>query len=188
GVDTIVNTRDAKARPMGISMGPDGSLYITESVKGKIWRIMYKGDKENFGEAQLAKMEERKTTQPHIKHPDEIEDNLEKDKVEAGAQLYNLYCAACHLRDGKGDGGRFPTLVNTDWVTGNKKTLIEVVLNGLEGPITVNGQPYNGIMPPHSFLKNEEVASLLTYIRKSFGNNASSIYADEVARVREITK
>src|SRR5690606_26428720 len=73
GVDTIVNTRDALARPMGIAMGPDGSLYISESVKGKIWRIMYKGDKDEFGEAQLANMEERKKTQPNIKHPDEIE-------------------------------------------------------------------------------------------------------------------
>jgi glucose/arabinose dehydrogenase/mono/diheme cytochrome c family protein len=184
GVDTIVNTRDAIGRPMGIAMGPDGSLYISESVKGKIWRIMYKGDKEEFGEEQLAKMEERKKSQPNIKHPDEVKDNLEKDKVAAGAQLYNLYCAACHLRDGKGDGGRFPSLVKTDWVTGDKKRLIDIVLNGLEGPITVNDVPFNGIMPPHQFLKDEELASVLTYIRQSFGNNASSIYAEEVARVR----
>jgi len=44
-VDTIVNTSDAVYRPMGIAMGPDGSLYISESEKGKIWRIMYKGKK-----------------------------------------------------------------------------------------------------------------------------------------------
>lgn len=185
GVDTIVNTRDAIGRPMGIAMGPDGSLYISESVKGKIWRIMYKGDKEEFGEEQLASMETRKISQPNIKHPHEIDDNLEKDKVAAGAQLYNLYCAACHLRDGKGDGGRFPSLVKTEWVTGDKKTLIDVVMNGLEGPITVNDQPFNGIMPPHGFLKDEELASVLTYVRKSFGNNSSSIQADEVANVRK---
>jgi glucose/arabinose dehydrogenase/mono/diheme cytochrome c family protein len=184
GVDTIINTRDAVARPMGIAMGPDGSLYVTESVKGKIWRIMYKGDKDEFGEAQLASMEERKNTRPNIKHPDEVEDNLEKDVVAAGAQLYNLYCAACHLRDGKGDGARFPSLAGTDWVTGDKRKLIDVVLNGLEGPIVVNEQPFNGIMPPHSFLKDSDVASVLTYVRKSFGNDASTIYADEVARVR----
>jgi glucose/arabinose dehydrogenase len=53
-LDTIVNTSDAKARPMGLSMGPDGSLYITESVRGKIWRVMYKGNKTEFGEKQLA--------------------------------------------------------------------------------------------------------------------------------------
>ena len=183
GVDTIVNTRDAVARPMGIAMGPDGSLYISESVRGKIWRIMYKGDREKFGEAQLAKMEEQKMM-PNIKHPDEIEDNLEKDIVAAGAQLYNLYCAACHLRDGKGDGARFPPLANTDWVTGNKRRLIDVVLNGMEGPIEVNGQPFNGVMPPNSFLNDKDIASVLTYIRQSFGNNASGIYPDEVARVR----
>ena len=183
GVDTIVNTRDAVARPMGIAMGPDGSLYISESVRGKIWRIMYKGDKDKFGEAQLAKMEEQKMT-PNIKHPDEIEDNLEKDKVAAGAQLYNLYCAACHLRDGKGDGARFPPLANTDWVTGNKRRLIDIVLNGMEGPIEVNDQPFNGVMPPNNFLNDNDIASVLTYIRQSFGNNASSIYPDEVARVR----
>lgn len=184
GMDTIVNTRDALARPMGIAMGPDGSLYISESVKGKIWRIIFKGDKDNFGAAQLAKMELRKETQPNIKHPHEIEDNLEKDKVAAGAQLYNLYCASCHLRDGKGDGGRFPPLAGTEWVTGDKKRLIDVVLNGLDGPITVNDQPFNGVMPPHGFLSDEEMSSVLTYIRKSFGNNASSIQADEINRVR----
>lgn len=183
GVDTIVNTRDAVARPMGIAMGPDGSLYISESVRGKVWRIMYKGDKNKFGEAQLAKMEEQKMM-PNIKHPHEIEDNLEKDKVAAGAQLYNLYCAACHLRDGQGDGARFPPLANTDWVTGNKGRLIDVVLNGMDGPIEVNGQPFNGVMPPNSFLSDKDIASVLTYIRQSFGNNANSVYPDEVARVR----
>lgn len=184
GVDTIVNTRDAHARPMGIAMGPDGSLYISESVNGKIWRIMYKGDKAKFGEAQLAKMEERKINQPNIRHPDEIEDNLEKDVVAAGAQLYNLYCAACHLRDGKGDGARFPSLVGTEWVTGDKRRLIDLVVNGLEGPIIVNDQPFDGVMPPHNFLRDGQVAAVLTYIRKNFGNSADAIYADDVTYVR----
>ncbi len=44
-VDTVVNTSDAIYRPMGLSIGPDGSVYISESNQGKIWRIMYKGDK-----------------------------------------------------------------------------------------------------------------------------------------------
>src|SRR5690606_22152137 len=47
-VDKIVDTDDAGYRPMGIAMGPDGSLYISESEHGKIWRVMYKGDKGNF--------------------------------------------------------------------------------------------------------------------------------------------
>ncbi|WP_209331401.1 c-type cytochrome [Lunatimonas salinarum] len=184
-LDTIVNTGDAAARPMGLSMGPDGSLYITESVKGKVWRVMYRGDKGDFGQEALAKLEERKNARTNIKNPDAEKDNLEVGLLEAGAVAYNQYCATCHQRDGKGDGTRFPPLAETDWVTGSKRRLIEIVLNGLEGPITVNGVNYNQIMPAHNFLSNDQMASVLTYIRKSFGNNANSISPLEVQRVRE---
>ena len=77
GVDPIVNVSDADYRPMGIAMGPDGSLYFAETEKGKIWRITYKGDKRNFGPAQLAQMEKRKTMS-HIRDPDIIADNLDR--------------------------------------------------------------------------------------------------------------
>ena len=65
GVDPIVNTNDAQHRPMGLAMGPDGSLYVSDSRKGKIWRIMYKGDKSKFGKEQLAAMEKKN----EFKHP-----------------------------------------------------------------------------------------------------------------------
>lgn len=184
-LDTIVNTGDAAARPMGISMGPDGSLYITESVKGKIWRVMYPGDKEDFTEDALAVLEERKKTRTNIKKPSEEEDNLEKGMLEIGAQTYNVYCATCHQSNGLGDGTRFPTLSQTKWVRGNKKQLIKVLLQGLEGQIDVKGVSYNGIMPAHSFLSDAQIAGVLTYIRKSFGNNSSSISAIEVGNVRK---
>jgi len=185
GVDAIVNTADAKARPMGIAMGPDGSLYITESVKGKIWRIMYKGDKTKFGKAQLAAMEERKNS-AHIKTPDELTDNLEKEVIAQGEKSYKLYCGACHQGDGKGDGSRFPPLVNSATVSGSKRKLINLVLNGLNGPLTVNGVEYNGVMPAHNFLKDDEIAQILTYVRSTFGNNAGGIAASEVKRAREV--
>src|SRR5690606_20515971 len=41
GVDTLSSPSDAISRPTGVTVGPDGSLYITDSVKGKIWRIVY---------------------------------------------------------------------------------------------------------------------------------------------------
>ena len=184
-LDTIVNTGDAAARPMGISMGPDGSLYVTESVKGKIWRIMYPGDKEDFTADALAELEERKKTRTNIKKPSEEEDNLEKGMLEIGEQTYNVYCATCHQSNGLGDGTRFPTLSQTKWVRGNKKELIKVLLEGLEGQIDVKGVSYNGIMPAHSFLSDAQIAGVLTYIRKSFGNNSSSISAIEVGNVRK---
>lgn len=184
-LDTIVNTGDAAARPMGISMGPDGSLYVTESVKGKIWRIMYPGDKEDFTEDALTELEERKKTRTNIKKPSEEEDNLEKGMLEIGEQTYNVYCATCHQSNGLGDGTRFPTLSQTKWVRGNKKQLINVLLQGLEGQIDVKGVSYNGIMPAHSFLSDAQIAGVLTYIRKSFGNNSSSISAIEVGNARK---
>lgn len=75
GVETIIKMADAKFRPMGLAEGPDGSLYISESKKGKIWRILFKGDSTKFGDAQLSNMEKRKS-KSYIKIPDEVKDNL----------------------------------------------------------------------------------------------------------------
>ncbi|WP_395802771.1 c-type cytochrome [Daejeonella sp.] len=185
GVDTIVNTSDAKYRPMGIAQGPDGSLYLNDSEKGKIWRVMYKGDKKNFGTKQLAGMAARKLTSPNVKTPDPEKDNLMRGQLAAGSKLYNTYCASCHQQNGKGDGTRFPPVAESEWVNGDKKTLIELVLNGLSGPITVKGVGYNEAMPPHSYLKDTEIAQILTYLRSSFGNNASFVSPNEVARYRK---
>jgi len=182
-VDPIVNVSDAVYRPMGIAMGPDGSLYIAETEKGKIWRIMYKGDKDEFGTAQLASMEKRKLLS-HIRTPDKINDNLEKGIVVGGEKIFSIYCAACHQKDGKGASGRFPSLAGTDWVTGDKTRLITLLLNGLEGSITVNGENFVNAMPQHSFLNDEEAANVLTYIRQNFGNKASEVKPAEVKAIR----
>ena len=187
GVDPIVNLRDAKMRPMGIAEGPDGSLYISETEKGRIWRVMFKGNKKTFGNAQLAAMEKHKLLS-HIRTPDKIKDDLEKGKIKPEAALYNTYCSACHQNDGKGDGNRFPPLGETDYVTGDKTRLLNIVLKGLNGEIIVNGKPYNGLMPAHNFLKDEEVANILTYIRSSFGNNASAVSVQEVIEFRKSNK
>lgn len=182
GIDTIVNTSDAIFRPVGLATGPDGSLYISDSRKGKIWRVMYKGDRENFGEKQLAAMETRKSLS-HIKTPDPVEDDLQKDLAK-DQKLYNTFCGTCHQQNGKGARGRMPPLTGTDWVIGNKQRLIMVVLNGLQGPLEINGESYNGVMPAHRFLNDDDIATILTYVRKSFGNNATAVSAEEVRKIR----
>ena len=183
GIDTIVNTSDAHARPMGLSMGPDGSLYISESVKGKIWRVMFKGDREQFGAAQLAEMEKHKM-RPNIKDPDPVLDNLDSGRAKAGEKLYVTHCGACHLPDGKGDGTRYPSLNHSDWVNGDEETLITLIINGLQGEITVNGQSFQGVMPAFNYLEDEQIAQILTYIRQTFGNDSPSIQAVEVQHQR----
>ena len=182
-VDPIVNVSDAVYRPMGIAMGPDGSLYFAETEKGKIWRVTYKGDKAKFGTSQLAQMEKRKTMS-NIRNPDPITDNLDRDRPVAGGKVYGVYCSACHQRNGMGDSQRFPPLSGSEWVNGDKKKLITVLLKGLEGPIEVKGQSYNNVMPQHSFLKNEDIAEVLTHIRQNFGNAADAVSPAEVDEVR----
>ncbi len=185
GMDTIVNTYDAKGRPMGLAEGPDGSLYITDSRKGKLWRIMFKGNKSTFGKEQLAVIEKRKTS-AHIRTPDEVADKLEKGNAEGGELVYTKYCVACHAKDGKGDGQRFPPLEGSEYVLTDRKRLINIVLNGMQKPITVNGKLYNNLMPPHNFLSDVDVASVLTYIRQHFNNNETAIWYDEVAHERKL--
>jgi len=68
GVDVIKEMKDAKYRPMGLAQGPDGSLYISESKKGKIWRVLFEGSKDDFGIDDLKKMERRKFAS-YIKKP-----------------------------------------------------------------------------------------------------------------------
>ncbi|MBK5280092.1 MAG: PQQ-dependent sugar dehydrogenase [Bacteroidia bacterium] len=186
GIDPIVNVSDARYRPMGIAMGPDGSLYISETEHGKIWRIMYKGEKDKFGESQLAKMEMRKT-ESHIRRAHPVNDNLDKDIIAGGEKIYNVYCGSCHQQNGLGASGRFPSLAGTPWVIGEKTKLISIVLNGLEGPIEVNGEAFNSTMPKHNFLGDAELANVLTYIRQNFGNKATAISPDDVKKIRTIS-
>lgn len=185
GVDPLVSVKDAIYRPMGIAIGPDGSLYISDSVKGRIWKITYTGDKVGFGAAQLAEMEKHKLLS-HIRTPDVITDNLMQNEMASGEKTYYRYCSACHQLDGQGASGRFPPLVGTEWVTGDKERLIKVVINGMEGSLEIEGEVYNGVMPQHSFLKNEEIADVLTYIRTNFGNEASDISVAEVEEFRKV--
>jgi glucose/arabinose dehydrogenase/mono/diheme cytochrome c family protein len=184
GVDTVVNTSDAKYRPMGLSVGPDGSLYISDSEKGKIWRVMYKGDTSKFGDAQLSEMVKRKNQAPNIKIPDEIRDNLDKGSVTKGAETFNTFCAVCHQRDGLGND-RFPPLSGSEWVNGDKTFLINIVLDGLQGDINVKGKSYNNKMPRLNLLSDENISQILTYVRQNFNNNSDSITSDEVGKARK---
>jgi mono/diheme cytochrome c family protein len=168
---------------MGLSVGPDGSLYITESLRGKIWRVMFKGNKEAFGVKELAGMEQR-MMRTNVKTPDEIKDNLLKGKESVGAVAYTRYCASCHLSGGQGDGNRYPPLFGSEWVSGPKDKLIELVLKGMSGPIKVRGKSYDGVMPAHYFLSDEQVAEILTHIRTRMNHGGKPISAEEVQAIR----
>jgi glucose/arabinose dehydrogenase len=73
GVDTIKVMADAKYRPMGLAEGPDGSLYISESRKGKIWRILFTGDRNKL--TGFSTIQDGKNLS-HLKTPDKVKDLL----------------------------------------------------------------------------------------------------------------
>ncbi|MBC7828872.1 MAG: cytochrome c [Chitinophagaceae bacterium] len=112
----------------------------------------------------------------------------DKASVDRGKKIYDIYCLACHQADGSGVPRLNPPLIKTKWVLGDKKELITVILKGMDEPIEVDGEDYNNVMASHAFLKDQEVADVLTYVRKSFGNKASGVISSEVKTVRATMK
>lgn len=102
---------------------------------------------------------------------------------ERGEMLYEQNCATCHQADGSGVGTTYPPLAGSDFIQ-DKARHIDVVLKGLSGPITVNGQNYNGVMAAFGTLNDFNVAAIVTYERTSWGNDLGMVLPEEVAARR----
>jgi mono/diheme cytochrome c family protein len=107
-----------------------------------------------------------------------------------GAQLFQR-CAVCHLTTGLGVPGAFPPLAGSEWATAASPAIaIRVVLHGLQGPLSVKAQRFNGTMPAYGtgqVMSDAEVAAVLTYVRSAWGNTAAAVTAEDVARERAAT-
>ena len=96
-----------------------------------------------------------------------------------------MLCTACHQPTGTGMDGLAPALVDSDWVLGTPDVLPRIIIHGLSGPIKVNGQAWSLEMPPlGAALNDEQVAGVLTYIRREWEHNGSPISIAEVAKIR----
>ena len=106
--------------------------------------------------------------------------------AQDGGQLYGLYCSACHGPEGQGaTGGAFPPLAASPWVQGESDRAIKIVLHGLHGPIDVAGKTYNLEMPPQgATLPDEQIAAILTHVRRSWGNSESPVSTEQVKSIR----
>ncbi len=116
-----------------------------------------------------------------------------KRLFEVGAEVYRreAHCITCHQADGLGlPAAQFPPIAKSEWVNGSPERLIRISLHGLMGPIEVNGVKYPGQVPMTAFkgLSDQELAGVLTYVRNSFGNQASPITPAQVAEQRAATK
>ena len=109
------------------------------------------------------------------------------DQMKRGAAVYARTCIACHQPTGMGLPPVFPPIANAPIVVGNPELPIKFILQGLMGPITVNGMTYNSMMPPVAGVTDADVADVLTYVRQSFGNKGNPVSADQVKAVRAAT-
>ena len=105
-----------------------------------------------------------------------------------GATIFAARCAACHQATGAGLPGVFPPLAGSNWVNGRDTTVIQIVLHGIQGSLTVNGVTYNGAMPTFGAqLSDAEIAAVLTHVRSHWGNTAGPVGAQQVTAQRAAT-
>ncbi|MBK8976534.1 MAG: c-type cytochrome [Planctomycetes bacterium] len=112
-------------------------------------------------------------------------DAVETRRFEQGRGLFVAHCAQCHQPDGAGLGGLAPPLRGSEWVLGAPERLARIVLHGLTGPIEVAGERYEfPLMPDHGRLSDDELAAVLTYVRRGWDHVAEPVTPADVAGVR----
>ncbi|SEM60621.1 Cytochrome c, mono-and diheme variants [Mucilaginibacter gossypiicola] len=111
-----------------------------------------------------------------------------KASITRGQALFTQYCVACHQADGLGVPHMNPPLVKTTYVLGDKSKLIKIVLNGFDEDVEINGETYSNTMAAHDFMKDQEIADVLTFVRNSFGNKASAVTIAQVKATRATNK
>lgn len=111
----------------------------------------------------------------------------EQELFEKGREMFAVVCAACHQPNGLGQEGLAPPLVDSEWVTGSPERLTRIVMQGMSGPVTVNGASYQMEMPGLAVLGDEDIAAVLTYIRREWDHNASPVPVSLVEKIRAAT-
>ncbi|MGO1461599.1 MAG: c-type cytochrome [Marinobacter sp.] len=103
-----------------------------------------------------------------------------------GEALFGAHCSSCHQANGQGVPGAFPPLAGSKWLQADPNIPIAIVHDGLEGEIEVAGNTFQGMMPPlGGQLSNAEIAAVLSYARSEWGNDASEVSPDTVAKHKE---
>jgi mono/diheme cytochrome c family protein len=104
----------------------------------------------------------------------------EQKRFEEGKTVFTTLCIACHQENGQGLEKVAPTLVGSAFALAPPAVPARILLNGKEGAV--------GLMPPlGSVLSDDQIAAVLTYVRRSWGNQASAVDADVAADVRKQT-
>jgi len=107
-------------------------------------------------------------------------------QVAEGKKNYMTICFACHQPTGLGLPFVFPPLAKSPYVNGNPERFAAIILKGNIGPFKVDEKPFNNVMPPQeAMLTDDKIASVMTFVRASFGNTSGPVTAEVVAAARK---
>ncbi|HTV94451.1 MAG TPA: cytochrome c [Steroidobacteraceae bacterium] len=98
-----------------------------------------------------------------------------------GAKLYDGNCVACHQHDARGIPGVYPSLAGSALVLGDPRAFARWVVEG-ERPASLPAGRYATVMPKFGWMKDSDVAALLTYLRSNFGNAAPAVDAATIGQ------
>lgn len=104
--------------------------------------------------------------------------------ITRGKEVYGLYCQNCHMEDGTGMPEVNPPLAKADYMKRPSKDLINVILKGSTGSLTVNGKKYVGAMPAQEYLSDEQIADVLNYAKNSWGNKIPGVITPALVKAQ----
>jgi mono/diheme cytochrome c family protein len=163
GQGPVESLAKARFRPGGVAIGPDGSLYVSDTQKGRVWRIFHTGEEGRGKAARAARPRARATAEP-----------------DKGAALYEENCAVCHMEDGAGAPGMQPPLKGSRMVTGEPQALVKLLVAGPDAALPAERPRFQNEMPTFEALSDEDLAALTVYVRRVFGGKRGPVSAAQV--------
>jgi mono/diheme cytochrome c family protein len=165
----------AAHRPSGLAVAPDGALYISDDVTGRVWRVTFNGDRSQTqisAAAPAPKVQEAASSRPgmppeglnpHAGAQLPVPPGASPDQVALGEQLYHSKtCAGCHSSDGKGSAtGADLTTGKYVWSNGSVQGIEKTIASGVPKP-----KNHIGAMPPDggTQLSQAELTALADYV------------------------
>ena len=172
-----------KGRPVMLRREPDALTSLRSSKRPQIQKRAKTAETRITWPGDPAQKTDSKKIRPLVK--------AEREQFRQGRQLYLETCMACHQIHGKGMASLAPPLVNSPWVIGSENRLIRIALQGIHGPLTINNTEWNLVMPGQSVnprMTNQNLAAVLTYIRREWGHGAEPVKHESVGKIRGTTK
>lgn len=169
----FTNVNDARFRPCGVAVAPDGTLYLGETEKGRIWRIIHTGQTGNASPVKEAST--------HAAGGEPM--SVARD-TNLGAKFYQSLCASCHMADGGGVASMQPRLKGSSIVAGEPERLINVILKGPAAVLPPDREHYQNAMPPFASLNDQDLSEIINYLRRTFATNAAPVTPAQIAALR----